>query len=299
MSIKSSNYHIEINLLDSKNHDRIIAQDLIKNVANNYNFDKQKFPFKIIILNKSDNISLDAQNALRRTMELYSDSCKLIFVATNIGNIIGPILSRGVLIKIPSPNEVEIKSILKDILYKERRLIQDTVIDKLISINGRNLYTNILSLETLCYKKNINDKMDIREDWLIYNDQLCEEILNNSGVKNIINIRKKVYVLLTCCIPPKTILKTLGLKLINMVDEKFKRIIIRELAKADFSLTNSTKAILHLESFIISVLYELEKTKSNNIIFTIYFFVNYIYIRNYGRITYGYFSCSLVVVFMF
>ena len=158
--IKSSNYHIEINLLDSKNHDRkIIAQDLIKNVVNNYNFDKQKFPFKIIILNKSDNISLDAQNALRRTMELYSDSCKIIFVATNIGNIIGPILSRGVLIKIPSPTGEEIKNILKDILYKERRLIQDTVIDKLISINGRNLYTNILSLETLCYKKTLMVKL--------------------------------------------------------------------------------------------------------------------------------------------
>lgn len=50
--------------------------------------------FKIIFLDESDSLTSDAQSALRRTMEMYSRTCRFIFSANFPGKLIDPIQSR-------------------------------------------------------------------------------------------------------------------------------------------------------------------------------------------------------------
>lgn len=50
--------------------------------------------FKIIFLDESDSLTSDAQAALRRTMEMYSRTCRFIFSANFPGKLIDPIQSR-------------------------------------------------------------------------------------------------------------------------------------------------------------------------------------------------------------
>jgi replication factor C subunit 3/5 len=75
----------------------------------------------------------------------------------------------------------------------------------------------------------------------------------------ILQVRAKLYDLLTHCIPPTTILKTLTFKLIPMCDDAVKADIIKWSAFYEHRVRMGTKVIFHLEAFVAKVMRVLEE----------------------------------------
>jgi hypothetical protein len=63
--------------------------------------------FKIIVLHNSDKLTIDAQSALRRSIEIYSHNTRFFIIVENIQKIMNPILSRFCEIYIPDRMDTE------------------------------------------------------------------------------------------------------------------------------------------------------------------------------------------------
>ncbi len=77
-------------------------------------------PFKIIILDEADEMTNDAQTALRRIIEDTAKYCRFILIANNISKIIDPIQSRCATFKFTSIPEEDMINHLENIAKKEK-----------------------------------------------------------------------------------------------------------------------------------------------------------------------------------
>ncbi len=76
-------------------------------------------PFKIIILDEADEMTADAQTALRRIIEDASRTCRFIMIANNISKIIEPIQSRFATFKFTAVSKDDVIERLQHIAKSE------------------------------------------------------------------------------------------------------------------------------------------------------------------------------------
>ena len=122
-----SNYHIELCPGDAGTSDRFVVQEVIKEMAANKSLATSKkgsageegVTYKVLVLTEVDRLSRQAQAALRRTMEKYSSSCRLILVCNNQSKVIDPVRSRclGIRVGAPSVDDVRFNIICVSTMY--------------------------------------------------------------------------------------------------------------------------------------------------------------------------------------
>ena len=110
-----------MNPSDAGIYDRVIIQDIIKEIASSAVLSsKNDFNFKVVILNEVDHLTKDAQHGLRRTMEKYMANCRIILLCESVSKVIDPLRSRCLAIRIAAPSHDEIVSALNYVANQER-----------------------------------------------------------------------------------------------------------------------------------------------------------------------------------
>jgi len=82
-------------------------------------------PFKIIYLDESDALTKEAQQALRRTMENYTNNCRFILAANYSSKIIDPIQSRCAVFRFRPLDEADVYELIDSIASKENLTIDE------------------------------------------------------------------------------------------------------------------------------------------------------------------------------
>ena len=112
-----NDYVLELNASDERGINMV--RERVKKFSRFAGLDTE-IPFKIIILDEADEMTSDAQTALRRIIEDTAKHCRFILIANNISKIINPIQSRCAIFKFSQIDEKEITTHLKTVLKKEK-----------------------------------------------------------------------------------------------------------------------------------------------------------------------------------
>ncbi|CCA66679.1 probable RFC5-DNA replication factor C, 40 KD subunit [Serendipita indica DSM 11827] len=213
LNIVQSNYHIEITPSDVGIYDRVVIQEILKEIAQTQQVDlgaKQRF--KVVVINEADSLTRDAQAALRRTMEKYMANMRIILCSTSTSKLIAPIKSRCLLVRVGAPTDDEMTSVLQYVAKKERFTLSDEVASNIARDADGNTRKAVLMLEAMKMQHpNLSETtMSIqpaKPDWETYCHHVADMIVQEQTPKRVMDVRGKLYELLSHCIPPHVVLK--------------------------------------------------------------------------------------------
>jgi replication factor C subunit 3/5 len=261
--IKQSKHHIIIEP-NTNGFDKYLIQDIIQDYAKSelLNILKNRKLFKVVVINKIDNLSYYAQASLRRTMEKYSNKCKFILISDQLSKIIEPIRSRCLLIRVQLPTNEQILETLLFICHKENIEISFSKLIEIINNSDNKINHAIWLLEM--YKYNI----EYTKNWEIIIDSIVNNI-NNFKINNnkklyhlLKKIREQFYILFITNIPTQMIIRKIMIKLLELNNNlQLKYNIINITSIHEEMLTQGTRHIIHFESYIIKLLYLFNDNK--------------------------------------
>ena len=135
---------MELNASDERGID--VVRETVKTFARVKSIGE--IPFKIMILDEADNMTSDAQQALRRTMERYTGTCRFIMCANYSGKIIEPIQSRCAPFRFTYLPREEHDHYLKEIATKEKVRLTSEGLDAVFEVCGGDLRRAINTLQS-------------------------------------------------------------------------------------------------------------------------------------------------------
>ena len=134
---------MELNASDERGID--VVRETVKTFARVRSIGE--VPFKIMILDESDNMTSDAQQALRRTMERYTETCRFVLIANYSGKIIEPIQSRCAPFRFSFLPRQEHDEYLKHISENEKVKLEPDGLDAVFDVCGGDLRRAINTLQ--------------------------------------------------------------------------------------------------------------------------------------------------------
>ncbi|KAI0346513.1 P-loop containing nucleoside triphosphate hydrolase protein [Trametopsis cervina] len=257
VNIVQSNFHIEITPSEVGNYDRVVIQELLKEIAQTQQVDiNARHRFKVVIINEADSLSRDAQAALRRTMEKYMSNMRIILCANSTSKLIAPIKSRCLLVRVAAPTEDEMVQVMDYVATKERVQKDEAVLREIAQDANGNMRKALLVFEALKMQKGtLTGPLEIaKPDWETYCKKVGDMILQEQSPSRVMEVRTKLYELLSHCIPPTVIIKTIADHVVENMDESIKADVMHWAAIYETRMRVGNKAIFHLEAWVVKVM---------------------------------------------
>ncbi|KAF5359831.1 hypothetical protein D9756_003512 [Leucocoprinus leucothites] len=239
INLVQSNYHIEITPSEAGNYDRVVIQEILKEIAQTQQVDlNARQRFKVVVINEADSLTRDAQAALRRTMEKYMSNMRIILCANT------------------APSREEMATVLYSVAQKEQLKIPEDAVNQIIEDANGNMRKALLVMEALRMQSpNLTGSLTIaKPDWETYCHKVADLIVSEQSPARVMEVRSKFYELLSHCIPPTVILKTVAERVVERVDESLRAEIMHWAAFYETRMRVGNKKIYHLEAWVVKVM---------------------------------------------
>ncbi len=208
--------------------------------------------FKIIFLDEADALTSDAQNALRRLMEMYSNVTRFILSCNYSSRIISPIQSRAAIFRFKLLSKENVFEYMKRIEKGEKLKIEKKALEALYLISGGDLRKalNILQASATLEKKITKDT--IYEVAAQAEPKEVVDMINHALNGKFIDSRKILKdLLLKRGISGQDIIKEVSNQLYKLdVSDKTKIELVERVGEFEFRLNQGGNEQLQLEALL-------------------------------------------------
>lgn len=239
---------LELNASDERGID--VVRQKVKDFARTKSIGN--VPFKIIYLDESDALTKEAQQALRRTMENYTQTTRFILSCNYSSKIIDPIQSRCAVFKFKPLSKQDIYEIINNIAKKENLKISEKAKEALYYVSGgdcRKLENVLQSTASM------GDKIDEENIYSIASFAEPKEIIEvlESCVKgNFEDAKKKLLdTMLRQGLSGIDVIKQIqkeawGIK----ADNRIKLEMVKQCGEAEFRMIEGSDEFIQLEALL-------------------------------------------------
>lgn len=271
-----SNYHAEIFASDLGTQDKQCVQVMIKQLASlgsatSFVQTAKPIPkYRVFVIHEAHCLSLTAQASLRRTLERFATSTRMILLTERPSSIIGPLKSRCFCIRVPKPTPTEVITILKRIAASQspKQTINDkddSFFGELATLSDQNLRSAIIMLQKAITLGHKTKTLALKPGWLKAVDAITHQIISDQSVQSLLKVREDLTHILVSCVDPQALLEVLARQLLIQLHQTSnssspKRAFLGAqaiTAAAPFyshAIGNSSKAIFQLEAFVATVM---------------------------------------------
>jgi replication factor C small subunit len=241
---------LELNASDSRGID-VIRQE-VKSFARTKGLGN--VPFKIILLDESDALTKEAQQALRRTMEQFTTTCRFILSCNSSSKLIDPIQSRCAVFRFRMREKKDIEKVINKIASEEKFKITPKGTDSLFDVTKGDLRRVINVLQTSAtLTKNINEDI-IYEVISETKPQDINRILELALCGKFLDARNLLLdTMLKQGLGGLDIIKAIQQELWNLkISEESKIKLIERCAEIEFRLVEGSDEFIQLEALLAS-----------------------------------------------
>jgi len=213
-------------------------------------------PFKLIYLDESDALTREAQQALRRTMENYTKTCRFILSCNYSSKILDPIQSRCAVFRFKPLSKEEICAVVDKIAKEEGLVISAEAKEALFDVCGGDVrrLENIMQ-SCAVMGKGITPEL-IFSMASVAKPKEVNEVLSLAAKGNFLESRKKLLsLMLDYGLSGLDVIKQIQKEIWNLkLDDKKKVELVDKCGEVEFRMVEGSDEYIQLESFLAFVM---------------------------------------------
>jgi replication factor C small subunit len=243
---------LELNASDERGID--VVRVKVKNFARTKAIGN--VPFKIIYLDECDALTKEAQQALRRTMENYTQTCRFILSCNYSSKIIDPIQSRCAVFRFKLLPKEEIKKIVDKIIKDEKLKVTDAGFEALYEASKGDV-RRLENLMQSCHaiSNEINEDLVFKVASVAKPKEILE-LLEIATQGNFLEAKKLLFkVMLEYGLSGIEVIKQIQQKVwdIPSIENKAKLEIIKLCGDIEFRLVEGSDEFIQLEALLAKI----------------------------------------------
>ncbi len=242
--------YLELNASDERGID--VVRQKVKDFARTKAI--KDVPFKVIFLDEADALTREAQQALRRTMENYTNTCRFILSCNYSSKIIDPIQSRCVSFRFKILEKKDISDVIKKVAEREKLSISPDAYEAIYEASEGDCRKAINLLQATA-----SIALDINKEMI----SMISSSTKPAGIKivldyalagDFVNARDKLLdVMLKESVSGTDVVKAIQKEIWNLqIEPEIKVRLTEKTGEAEFRMTEGSDEFVQLQALLAS-----------------------------------------------